>query len=113
MLPTAKEDEGWKKIKRVKVRFELFQRLNDTVEPLVGRINNDPDGRMTVIQVSNDVCQTMVSEKKLLEGAHVELDPDNSPEGDSAWFLVYADDIDALEKMYYAFKFRFAPEDTE
>ena len=113
VLPTAKEDEGWKKIKRVKVRFELFQRLNDTVEPLVGRINNDPDGRMTVIQVSNDVCQTMVSEKKLLEGAHVELDPDNSPEGDSAWFLVYADDIDALEKMYYAFKFRFAPEDTE
>lgn len=46
-------------------------------------------------------------------GAHVEVDPDNKPEGDSAWFVVYADDIDALEKMYYTFKFRFAPEDTE
>ncbi len=113
VLPTAKEDEGWKKVKRVKVRFELFQRLNDTVEPLIGRINNDPDGRMTIIQVSNGVCQTMVAEKKLLEGAHVELDPDNAPEGDSAWFVVFADDIDALEKMYYTFKFRFAPEDTE
>lgn len=113
VLPTAKEDDGWKKIKRVKVRFELFQRLNDTVEVLIGRINNDPDGRATVIQVSNGVCQTMVSEKKLLAGAHVELDTDNPPEGDSAWFLVYADDIDALEKMYYAFKFRFAPEETE
>ncbi len=111
VLPTAKEDEGWKKVKRVKVRFELFQRLNDTVEGLIGRINNDPDGRMTVIQVSNGVCQTMVAEKKLLEGAHVELDPDNKPEGDSAWFVVYADDIDALEKMYYTFKFRFAPEE--
>ena len=113
VLPTAKEDIGWKKIKRVKVRFELFQRLNDTVEGLIGRINNDPDGRMTVVQVSNGVCQTMVSEKKLLAGAHVIVDPDNKPEGDSAWFVVYADDIDALEKMYYTFKFRFAPEETE
>lgn len=113
VLPGTKEDEGWKKIKRVKVRFELFQRLNDTVEVLIGRINNDPDGRMTVIQVSNGVCQTMVAEKKLLAGAHVEIDPDNAPEGDSAWFVVYADDIDALEKMYYTFKFRFAPTDIE
>ncbi len=111
VLPTAKEDEGWKKIKRTKVRFELFQRLNDTVEPLVGRINNDPDGRMTVVQVSNGVCQTMIAEGKLLAGAHVEIDQDNKPEGDSAWFVVYADDIDALEKMYYTFKFRFAPEE--
>lgn len=113
VLPTAKEDEGWKKIKRTKVRFELFQRLNDTVEGLIGRINNDPDGRMTVIQVSNGVCQTMVAEKKLLAGAYVELDQNNAPEGDSAWFVVYADDIDALEKMYYTFKFRFAPDTTE
>lgn len=111
VLPTAKEDEGWKKVKRVKVRFELFQRLNDTVEPLIGRINNDPDGRMTVVQVSNGVCQAMVAERKLLAGAHVELDTDNKPEGDSAWFVVYADDIDALEKMYYTFKFRFAPDE--
>lgn len=113
VLPGTKEDLGWKKIKRVKVRFELFQRLNDTVEPLIGRVNNDPDGRMTVVQVSNGVCQTMISERKLLAGAHVEVDPDNAPEGDSAWFVVYADDVDALEKLYYTFKFRFAPEDAE
>lgn len=110
VLPGTKEDNGWKKIKRVKIRFELFQRINDTVEVLVGRINNDPDGRMTVIQASNGVCNAMMAEKKLLAGAHVELDPDNAPKGDSAWFLVYADDIDALEKMYFAFKFRYAPE---
>jgi len=110
VLPAAGEDEGWKKIKRVKVRFELFQRLNDAVEALIGRINNDPDGRMTVVQVSNGICQTMAAEGKLLAGAHVEIDPDHAPEGDSAWFIVYADDVDALEKMYYTFKFRFAPD---
>ena len=49
-------------------------------------------------------------EKKLLAGAHVELDSSNPPQGDSAWFLVYADDIDALEKLYFTFKFRFSPE---
>lgn len=113
VLPSAKEDDGWKKIKRAKVRFELFQRLNDSVESLIGRIDNDPDGRMTVVQVCNGVCQTMAAEKKLLAGAHVEVDSDNAPEGDSAWFVVYADDLDALEKLYYTFKFRFAPEDTE
>ena len=106
----AKEDEGWKKIKRTKVRFELFQRINDTVEPLVGKVNNDPDGRATIIKLSNGVCNTMVAEKKLLTGAQVTLDTNNPPAGDSAWFVVQADDIDALEKLYYAFKFRFAPE---
>lgn len=113
VLPTAKEDEGWKKIKRTKVRFELFQRLNDTVEGLIGKINNDPDGRMTVVQVSNGVCQMMAAEKKLLAGAHVEIDANNAPQGESAWFVVYADDIDALEKLYYTFMFRFAPDASE
>ncbi|MDR3148633.1 MAG: phage tail sheath subtilisin-like domain-containing protein, partial [Oscillospiraceae bacterium] len=62
VLPGTTEDEGWKKIKRVKVRFEIMQRINDTVDPLVGRINNDPDGRMNIIQVSNAVCTAMAAE---------------------------------------------------
>ena len=110
VLPSGTQDIGWKKIKRVKVRFELFQRLNDTIEPLVGRINNDPDGRMTIIQSGNGVCNAMVAERKLLRGARLEEDPANPPEGDSAWFLVFADDIDAFEKGYFNFQFRFAPD---
>jgi|GEM_PF-152219 len=108
---SSQQDNGWRKIKRTKVRFELFQRLNDTVAPLVGRINNDPDGRMTIVQVGNGVCNAMISEGKLLAGAHVTIDPHGPAGGDSASFLVYADDIDALEKMYFTFKFRFAPEE--
>lgn len=106
------DDAGWKKIKRVKVRFELFQRIDDTVEPQTGKLNNDDDGRKTIVQICNSVCNTMVAETKLLAGAHVEEDPDNPPQGDSAWFLVYADDVDAMEKAYFTYKFRFAP-DTE
>jgi hypothetical protein len=112
VLPASNQDAGWKKIKRVKVRFELMQRLNDSIEPLIGRIDNDPDGRMTVIQTGNGVCNAMMAERKLLAGAHCVVDPDNNPVGDSAWFLVFADDIDALEKMYFTFKFRFAPDNV-
>ncbi|MFI3254457.1 MAG: phage tail sheath subtilisin-like domain-containing protein [Eubacteriales bacterium] len=109
--PNDDQDEGWKKIKRTKVRFELFQRLADTVEGLVGRVNNNSDGRATIIQACNNICNTMVAEGKLHTGACVAIDPDRSPAGDSAWFVVYADDVDALEKLYYNFKFRFAVED--
>jgi len=109
VLPRGTQDVGWKKIKRAKVRFELFDRIVRTIDPLMGRINNDDDGRMTVIQLGNNVCNAMVAEGKLLPGAYVEIDPDNAPQGDSAWFRVFVDDIDALEKGYYAFGFRFAP----
>jgi hypothetical protein len=112
VLPRGNQDIGWKKIKRVKVRFELFDRLIRTIDPLVGRLNNDPDGRMTIVQLGNGVCNAMVSERKLLPGAYVTEDPDNPPKGDSAWFLVFADDIDALEKLYFAFGFRFAPDEA-
>ena len=112
VTPKSHQDNGWQKIKRAKVRFELFSRLTRSVAPLIGRINNDPDGRMTVIQLCNTVCNAMVAEGKLLSGAHVELDPANPPQGDSAWFQVFADDIDALEKAYFAFGFRFAPDEA-
>lgn len=109
--PSADQDEGWKKIKRTKVRFELFQRLADTVDKLVGRVNNNADGRATVIQACNYICNMMVAEQKLHTGARVAIDPNRNPAGDSAWFVVYADDVDSLEKLYYNFKFRFAVEE--
>lgn len=103
-------DLGWKKIKRTKVRFELMQRLNDAVEPLVGKVNNDDDGRMTVVQVANAVCNAMVAEGKVFTGAYVAVDSSGINYGDSATFVVYADDIDSMEKLYFGFKFRFSPE---
>jgi hypothetical protein len=109
VLPGTNEDIGWEKIKRVKVRFELIDRINRSVDPIIARINNDPDGRANIIQLANTICTLMVAEHKLFAGAFVELDPDNPPQGDSAWFRVWADDIDALEKAYFLFKFRYAP----
>ena len=43
------------------------------------------------------------------EGGYIEVDKNNLPEGDSAWFNIYADDIDSLEKLYFVYKFRYSP----
>ncbi len=102
-------DTGWKKIKRTKVRFELMQRINDAVEPLVGKINNDDDGRMTVVQFGNAICNTMVAEGKISTGAYMAVDDTATNIGDSATFMIYADDIDSMEKLYLGFNFRFSP----
>lgn len=104
---TGEDDEGWKKIKRVKVRFELMQRVSDTTESLIGNINNNADGRAEVIQNVQAVLNTMVAENKIADGATVAIDSDNSPSGDSAWFTISADDIDSLEEIYFGFQFRF------
>jgi hypothetical protein len=60
--------------------------------------------------LGDEICNRMAGEQKLLPGAHVIEDPDNPPQGDSAWFrVVEVDDIDALEYVYKTFGFRFAP----
>ena len=108
VTPTGEDDEGWKKIKRTKVRFELMSRVNETVAPLIGQINNDSDGRATVLQAVQGVLNTMANETKILPGATVAIDEANPPVGDSAWFVIQADDIDALEKIYFVYQFRYA-----
>ena len=110
--PDGEDDEGWKKIKRTKIRKELMARVSDSIEPLIGKINNDSDGQANVIKIAKGVCATMRSEGKLLDGYTVELDSANPPEGDSAWFIIQADDIDSLEKAYFVYGFRYSASET-
>lgn len=107
--PTGEDDEGWKKIRRTKTRKELMARVNDTVDPLTGKINNDSDGQANVIRLAKEVCQTMYNEGKITNDYTVELDSANPPKGDSAWFRVSVDDIDSLEKGYFVYGFRYSP----
>ena len=109
VTPSGNQDEGWKKIRRTKTRFELIERIVATTDPLIGKINNDSDGRATFIAAAQGVVNAMICEKKLLDGTVYE-DPLNPPAGDSAWFVIAVDDIDSIEKAYLTFKFRFSPE---
>lgn len=107
--PTADLDAGWKKIRRVRTRDTLIDRVVRTIDPLIGQLNNSEDGRATVISVINGIINQMVAEGGLL-GGQASLDESQQPVGDSAWFKVEVDDLDSLEKAYFTFGFRFAPE---
>ena len=110
----ADMDEGWKKLRRTKCRFELMDRVNSTCDKLVGKINNDKDGRETVMAAAQKVLNTMSGEKKILASSYVYEDPANRAEGDSAWFKLAIDDIDSMERIYLTYQFRFsAVDDTE
>lgn len=106
--PTAELDEGWKKIRRVRTRYELLDRIALTLDPYVGDLDNSPDGRAFVVSLMNGIIQDMVSEGGL-QGGQAYEDPTNPPKGDIAYFVVEVDDLDSLEKLYITFGFRFAP----
>lgn len=105
---TATMDAGWKKIRRIRTRDNLMTRIAATWDPLIGKINNSPDGRATLIASAQGIINRMISEGALLQGT-IFQDPNNPPVGDSAWFVVQVDDLDSIEKVYINFAFRFAP----
>ena len=108
ITPSGNEDEGWKKIRRVKTRFELMQRIGDTTDALIGKINNDTDGRAAIVAAGQSVIDTMIAEKKLAPGSIMTEDSANPAKGDSAWFVIAVDDIDSIEKIYLTYRFRFS-----
>lgn len=106
----AEHDAGWKKIRRTKTRFEMMYRIETTLDPFVGAVNNDNDGRAAIIAAGQSVLDAMVGEGKIFSGATFALDENYPPEGDSAWFVISVDDIDSFETGYLTFQFRFSPE---
>lgn len=110
--PSDEEDEGWKKIRRVKTRFELMQRVGNSVNNLIGSVNNDPDGRSAIIAAAQAVIDDMIAEKKILSGSSIIEDTNNLPTSDSAWFTIVVRDVDSIEKVYITYRYRFAPEEA-
>ena len=110
---SADQDAGWKKIRRMKTRFELEDRIDATLEAMDGTIDNNDNGRATVMSAIVDILDAMAGENKVEAGGTVTLDTSNPPKGDSAWFNISVDDIDSMELIYLTYRYRFAPEDAE
>lgn len=108
LTPDANRDEGWRKIRRVRTRDLLMDRIALTWDPLVGQVTNSADGRATLMAAAQGAINRMVADGALLDGGIVE-DPANPPEGDSAWFLVGVNDLDSMERVYLTFAFQYAP----
>ena len=106
VTPAANQDAGWKKIRRVKTRFELIERVGITTDNLVGKVDNDSNGRSTVISQIQAIGDAMVEEGKLI-ACSVAESSSNRANGDSAWFDIDVIDKDSMEHIYLTFMFRF------
>lgn len=107
VTPGENQDEGWKKIRRVKTRFELIRRINAVADSLVGKVDNDNNGRATVISQMQGVGDAMREEGKLVLCTVTESMAYKASE-DSAWFEIDVIDKDSMEHIYLTFLFRFS-----
>ncbi len=107
IVPAENQDEGWKKIRRVKTRYELIRRINITTDALIGKVDNDTNGRSTVIIQIQGVGDAMVAESKLV-ACKVTESTIYTADGDSAWFDIDVVDKDSMEHIYLTFLFQFS-----
>lgn len=106
--PDDINDYGWRSIRRMRTRYELFDRIMYQVEATLerGRSMSDDDLKH-IITIGNGVINDMIQEGGLRSGEMI-LDPLNKPEGDSAWFTFEnLEDLDGLNKAYIAFPFKY------
>lgn len=105
------QDEGWKKIKRARVRQEMFDRIDRVLEPMVGRYPNLPDTIDRLRTKALKVLDTMADEQKIARNAEFNLAA-KGYDADYAYFDVLPYDIDTLSKIYLNYKFRYANNST-
>lgn len=103
------QDEGWKKIRRTKTRYELVERAVSQADTLVGKVDNDSNGRASIVSQVQAVVDAMVEEGKLTSGKVSESTNKNAA-GDSCWFDIDAIDKDSAEHIYLTFLFRYVTE---
>ncbi len=106
-VPAENQDDGWKKIRRVKTRFELMRRINNAADAMVGKIDNDTNGRATITGKLQAVGDSMREEGKLV-ACTVTEDSAYVADGDSAWFLIDVIDKDSTEHIYMTYLFQFS-----
>lgn len=107
VIPPEHKDDGWKKIRRVKTRFELIRRCNEATDELVGKVDNDSDGRKTILGQLIGVGQDMIAEGKLVSFGASE-NTSYEADRDSCWFTVDVVDKDSAEHIYSFFRFQFS-----
>lgn len=107
VTPADNQDDGWKKIRRTKTRYEMITRMNDQADSLVGKVDNDKNGRATIISQLQGIGDTMIEEGKLTACSVTESTVYQA-DGDSAWFEIDCIDKDSAEHIYLMYYFRFS-----
>lgn len=107
ITPDADHDAGWKKIRRVRTRFELMYRANTVADQLVGKVDNDINGRATIITNIQGICNDMINEGKL-QYANVTESTTIEATGDTCGFDIDVIDLDSAEHIYLTYYYRFS-----
>lgn len=110
VTPADNQDDGWKKIRRTKTRYEMIKRMNDQADALVGKVDNDKNGRATIISQLQGIGDSMIEEGKLVACSVTESDVYKA-DGDSCWFIVDVIDKDSAEHIYLMYQFRFSTQE--
>lgn len=105
--PTDNKDDGWKKIRRVRTRYELLYRANSQADALVGKVDNDVNGRAIIIGKVQKIINDMIQEGKLVQGT-VSENTTYASDTDNCYFDFDVIDKDSAEHIYLFWKFRFS-----
>ena len=105
--PADNKDAGWKKIRRVKTRYELLYRANAQADALVGKVDNDSNGRATIVGKIQKIINAMIKEGKLVQGTVAESTT-YVADTDNCYFDIDVIDKDSAEHIYEFFRFQFS-----
>ena len=105
--PDVDQDDGWKKIRRTKTRYELLYRGNQAADVLAGKVDNDTNGRMTIMAAIQKVGNVMIAEGKL-NACTVSLSSKIVSDGDTCGFDIDVIDKDSAEHIYLIYYFQFS-----
>lgn len=109
--PDEDHDEGWKKIRRIKTRYELMYRANAQADALSGKVDNDPNGKATIISKLQKICNDMIKEGKLVH-AEVTESTKYIADGSYCYFDIDVIDKESAEHIYLFYKFRFSTQEN-
>lgn len=107
VTPDADHDSGWKKIRRVRTRLELLYRANTVADSLVGKVDNDTNGRATIIGQLQNVGNQMIAEGKL-NFMEVSESTKYPADADYCYFDIAVIDKDSAEKIHLLYKFQYS-----
>ena len=107
ITPDGNHDTGWKKLRRVKTRYELLYRANSVADQLVGKVDNDTNGRATILSAIQNVGNAMITEGKL-QSCDVEQSASITADGDTCGFDIDVVDLDSAEHIYLTYYFQFS-----
>ncbi|EZH67896.1 hypothetical protein DH09_08210 [Bacillaceae bacterium JMAK1] len=97
------EDIGWNKLRRMRTRYELMDRLVRVSNSLIERgMDTNDDGRAQFIAEGNEVIQEMAG----IQTGEVVLSRQYPPQGDKTWYdIINIEDLDSIEKYHLNFGF--------